>query len=123
MVREPYGTRDYDAALARLEDLLLTLSSERALPPVEEMVQRASLPPGFLREDDRARKVLLEAIAARPLSDVHEVVRVRTEVQLLTLEVEVLRDRLEDADAGEAAELVARLRDVRSRLDEVRALL
>jgi hypothetical protein len=74
-----------------------------------------------LRRDDRLLKVRHEAVLARPLAQLPDVVRVRTEVELLTLEVELLTDRLVDgaATATDVASATNRLREVRLRLDEI----
>lgn len=120
---EERHVQDYDAALARLEDVILDLPPGRALPPLEELIDRAELPPGFLREDERARKVVLEAVAGRPLGDIHTVVQLRTEVELLTLEVEVLNDRVTSGDERTAVDAAVRLREVRARLSEIRSQL
>ncbi len=116
---------DVDAARVRLEDLLLTLPYERALPDLSELLDRARVPLELLRRDDRLLKVLHEAILARPLGQIDEVERVRTEVELLTLEVEVLTDRLSDPNSSldEVAAAATRLREVEARLQEVRDVL
>jgi len=116
---------DVDAARIRLEDLLLSLPYERALPDLPVLLEQAGIPVELLRRDDRLLKLLNEAILARPLSRFDEVARVRTEVELLTLEVEVLTDRLADArsDPDEVAAVARRLRQVEARLQEVRDVL
>jgi hypothetical protein len=114
---------DLDARLARFEDVLLELPYDRAVPEIGPLLARAGLDPEVLLHE-RARKVLHEALLARPFGTLDEVVRVRTEVELLTLEVEVLVDRLTTArsggDAAAVAELGTRLVSIRRRLDEVR---
>jgi hypothetical protein len=112
---------DVDAALVRLEDLLLALPYDRALPDLADLLERAGIPEASLRRDDRLLKVLHEAVLARPLAQLPDVVRVRTEVELLTLEVELLTDRLVDgaATATDVASATNRLREVRLRLDEI----
>ncbi|MDX1660102.1 MAG: hypothetical protein R3343_14890 [Nitriliruptorales bacterium] len=111
----------WDEALARLEDVLLELPDERALPGLDEILERAGVSEEFLRGDERAAKVLHEAIVGRPLSSVDEVASLKLEVELLTLEVEVLTARLTDDSASreqiEAA--VRRLGEVRGRLEEL----
>jgi hypothetical protein len=116
------GGQDLDAALVRLEDLLLTLSFDRALPDLEELLAAAEVPPDVLRRDERALKLLHEALVARPFGSLDAVQRVRTEVGLLTLEVELLTDRLADpaASADTVAGAEARLDEVRRRLTEIR---
>jgi hypothetical protein len=114
-----------DAALPRLEARLRDYPEDRALPPIEEIVAEADVPPSLLREDDRARKLIIEALLARPLSRVDVVSGLRTEVELLTLEVEVLTEKLRDpgwSGAGAAA-AVERLEQVRGQLAAIRALL
>jgi hypothetical protein len=112
---------DVDAALVRLEDLLLALPYDRALPDLADLLERAGIPEASLRRDDRLLKVLHEAVLARPLAQLPDVVRVRTEVELLTLEVELLTDRLVDgaATATDVASATNRLREVRLRLDDI----
>ena len=112
---------DADRALARLEDVLLATPFDRALPDLEELLDAAGVPMQLLRRDDRALKVLHEAVVARPYGELGSVHRVRTEVELLTLEVELLTDRLGEApDAATIEQLVRRLREVRARSDEIR---
>lgn len=115
----------WDEALARLEDVLLALPFDRALPDLPTILERAEVSRAYLLADERATKVLHEAIVARPLSSPEMVTNLKLEVELLTLEVEVLTQRLEDpgADAGEIRRATARLASVRHRLDELRALL
>lgn len=113
---------DPDLALARLEDVLASLSYERALPDLHVLLERAGLPEELLRRDERVLKVLHEAVIARPFSTVDDVQRTRTEVELLTLEVELLTDRIGDRSADEIVvrEAVTRLDEVRARLDQIR---
>ena len=113
--------RSDDLALCRLEDMLLSLPFDRALPDLEELLRRADVDLELLRQDERALKLLHEAIVARPLNSVDEVTRIRTEVELLTLEVGVLTERLADPDASEERqeETLTRLDDVRIRLREL----
>ncbi len=47
-------------------------------------------------------KVLHEAVLARPLNDVDHVAALRTEVELLTVEVRVLTERLQDPGTSRA---------------------
>lgn len=112
---------DLDAAVSRLEDVLLALPFDRALPDLPVLLERAGLPPEAVRRDERVLKVLHEAVLARPFADADEVRGVRTEVELLTLEVEVLTDRLAAASTTEdvVAAALARLRVVRARLAEL----
>lgn len=115
----------WDEALGRLEDYLAAYPRHRALPDLSTLLEEADIPEEFLREDDRAHKVLLEAIGARPLSSLDRVSRLTTEVELLTLEVEVLAARLErpDLTEEEAREAAERLAHARQRLDEIRSVL
>jgi hypothetical protein len=116
---------DLDTALGRLEDVLLALPLDRALPDLEVLLDRAGVPAELLRRDERVLKVLHEAVLARPFADADDVGRVRTEVELLTLEVGVLGERLDDdaTSDDEVVRAVARLREVRRRLAEVRGQL
>jgi hypothetical protein len=115
-------SHDLEAALVRLEDLLLALPFDRALPDVDGLLAAADVPRELLRRDERALKLLHEAVVARPFGSLDAVHRVRTEVGLLTLEVELLTDRLTDRDAapGTVARAEARLAEVRARLDDIR---
>lgn len=116
---------DVDAALARLEDVLLALPYDRALPDLSRILVAADVTLDDLRVDDRALKVLHEAVVARPLASVDEVATLRTEVELLTLEMQVLTDRLADprTDTAEVARADARLTAVRRELDRIRRQL
>lgn len=116
---------DADAVRIRLEDLLLSLPYDRALPDLPDLLDRAGVPDELLHRDDRILKVLHEAVLARPLSQVAEAQRVRSEVELLTLEVEVLTDRLtaEDTHPVDLAAATMRLAEVTARLREIRDLL
>jgi hypothetical protein len=106
-----------DEALGRLEDVLLALPFDRAVPDLDELLGAAGVDRDVLR-DERARKLLHEALVARPFGSLDAVQRVRTEVELLTLEVELLTDRL--ADRGTAADELTRSR---RRLDAIRTRL
>lgn len=114
-----------DEALARLEDVLLALPYERAVPDLTEVLARAEVDRSLLVHDERAVKLLHEALVARPFGSLEAVQRVRTEVELLTLEVELLTERLGDADTPEPEQqrIAARLDDVRARLEELRSQL
>lgn len=115
----------WDEALERLEDFVNSYPIDRALPDLAGIAAHARVPRRFLRQDERARKVLLEAIAARPLSSSEQVGRMRTEVELLILEVEMLAERL--ASNGltreQTREVGTRLDDVRARLAQIRTQL
>ena len=112
-----------DEGLARLEDVLLELPFERAVPDLSELLSRAEVDRSLLLHDERAMKLLHEALVARPFGTLEVVQRVRTEVELLTLEVELLTERLADADAREEQRIATRLDVVRSRLEELRGQL
>lgn len=116
---------DVDAARIRWEDLLLSLPYDRALPNLPELLDRAGVPDALLRRDDRLLKVLHEAVLARPLAQQHEVQGLRTEVELLTLEVELLTDRLagDEVPQEDASDAVDRLHEVQARLDEIQDAL
>lgn len=113
---------DLDAAVSRFEDLLLALPFDRALPDLHVLLARSGLPQELLRRDERVLKVLHEAVIARPFGDREEVTATRTEVELLTLEVEVLAERLADPTTDGAAIIRAtdRLAVVRGRLEWLR---
>lgn len=109
-----------DRAVTRLQEVLDQLSAHRALPDLDELLAAAGTDRRLL-EDERARKLLHEAIRQRPLSSLEEVRVLRTEVELLTVEVGVLQERLTDAalDELERRELLARLARVRRRWEQV----
>lgn len=113
-----------ERALTRLQDVLDRLPSSRALPALDQLLHLAGVTPEVL-EDERARKLLSEAIAHRPLAAVEEVRVLRTEVELLTVEVAVLGERLADPAlaAADRHELTGRLADVRARITELTRLL
>lgn len=116
---------DDDAALARLEDVLLATPEDRALPDLEVILARAKYPAELLRRDERALKLLSEAVLARPLSSREEVSATRTHLELMTLEVEVLTARLTDPDTEPAVILRSRERlgVLREELEEIRRKL
>lgn len=109
-----------DRAVARLQEVLERRSQTRALPDLDELLAAAGADRSLL-EDERARKLLQEAIRQRPLSSLEEVRILRTEVELLTVEVAVLQERLHDTtiDAAQRQELLARLHRVRGRCQQV----
>ena len=121
----PPDALPFDEMLGRLEDVLLSYSYDRALPDLPTILREAGIGQEFLRADDRAIKVLHEAIVARPLGTHDSVARIKTEVELLTLEVRVLTERLRDprATRDETERASARLARVRRRLDEIRGQL
>ncbi|MFN2556704.1 MAG: hypothetical protein ABR592_07495 [Nitriliruptorales bacterium] len=123
--REGAATPSWDEALERLEDFVSSYPTDRALPDLAGIAAQAGVPRRFLSEDERARKVLLEAMVARPLSSLEQVGRIRTEVEFLILEVQMLAERL--ASTGltreQTSQVASRLDDVRSRLTQIRTQL
>jgi hypothetical protein len=115
---------EQDRALVRLEDALASLPLDRAVPDLRDVLAAAGVDEAVLL-DERAAKLLREALLARPFGSLTSVEPVRVEIELLTLEVEVLTERLADAhsDADVIDRAVARLQEVRARLDEVRGQL
>ena len=105
-----------DRAVSRWQEVLERLPRDRALPELDALLAAAGADRRLL-EDERARKLLEEAIRQRPLSSLEEVRVLRTDVELLAVEVDVLQDRLRDpALAGSQREqLQARLARVRQR--------
>lgn len=120
--RDAFGHQSWDEALASLEDVLHGYAYDRVLPDLATILGDAGVSEDFLRSDERAIKVLHEAIVARPLASVDAVGELRTEVELLTLEVSVLADRLADdaTSTEEAARATGRLGEVRRTLDQLR---
>jgi hypothetical protein len=82
-----------DEALGRLEDVLLGLPFDRAVPDLAALLAAAGVDEAVLH-DERVLKLLHEALVARPFGSFDAVQHVRTEVELLTLETELLTDRL-----------------------------
>jgi hypothetical protein len=119
------GATPWDAALARLEDVLLSVPFDRTLPGLPDLLERARVPLSFVQQDDRALKLIHEAVVARPLSTPDAVARHRGQVELMTLEVEVLTTRLSDpgADAQALAEARRRLTQIRRELQRLRDVL
>lgn len=119
---EPDEPGAWDAALCRLEDVVLAAPFDRALPDLDELLARADVPLAFVQQDERALKLLREAMLARPLSGHQEVRRSRTHVEMMALEVEVLTHRLRDpnspVDVAERA--AARLDELTAELDRLR---
>jgi hypothetical protein len=113
-----------DDALGRIEDVLLGLPFDRAVPDLRELLTAAGVDRDVLR-DERVRKLLHEALVARPFGSLDAVQQVRTEVELLTLEVELLTDRLAASDTApaEVAGSTRRLVAIRARLDALRGQL
>jgi hypothetical protein len=113
-----------DEALGRIEDVLLGLPFDRAVPDLDELLAAAGVDHAVLR-DERVRKLLHEALVARPFGSLHAVQHVRTEVELLTLEVELLTDRLQapGTSPDEVARSTGRLAAIRARLTALRGQL
>ena len=112
----------WDDALCRLEDVLLAAPFDRALPDLDELLARAGVTRAFLHADDRALKLVHEAVLARPFADADEVHRSRTHVEMMMLEVEVLTARLASPDTSTevAAEASDRLEELAEQLRRVR---
>ena len=91
----------WDEAVARLEEVL-------AAHPFD------------LDEDERAQKILAEAIRARPLSSLDAIAEVRTQIEVLAVEIGMLHRQLEgDPLTGDELEDAGRrLAEIRSLLDE-----
>jgi hypothetical protein len=109
-----------DRAVSRLQELLELLPRSRALPDLDVLLAQAGADRSLLA-DERARKLLDEALIYRPLSSLEEVRVLRTEVELLTVEVGVLEERLADPTLSTADRqaLRMRLRRVRTRWEQV----
>lgn len=109
------------AACDRLEDVLLGLPTDRVLPDLDDLLARAKMPAAQVVKDERVAHLLQRAIDARPWSDWAERDRVRVQVSLLELEIEVLMDRwtAPDRHATEGKAARERLATIR---DEVAAL-
>lgn len=119
---EPEGPGAWDDALCRLEDVVLAAPFDRALPDLDELLARAEVPLSFVQQDERALKLIREAMLARPFSAPHEVRRSRAHVEMMALELEVLTHRLRDpASPPEVAERAAtRLDELGAELDRLR---
>lgn len=118
-----HGVPDWvlvDRAVGRLQELLDHLPRSRALPDLDDLLARADTDRSLL-SDERARKLLDDALRDRPLSSLEEVRVLRTEVELLTVEVSVLEERLAETamSTPERAALLARLSRVRARCRQV----
>ena len=111
----------WDDALCRLEDTLLAQPYDRALPDLAELLGRSRVPLAVVEHDERARKLLGEAMLARPAGEGGPVRQARVRLEFLTLEVRVLTERLRDPDVGEdeARRAVHRLDEVTRQLDEL----
>ncbi|TVP69737.1 MAG: hypothetical protein EA340_06765 [Nitriliruptor sp.] len=109
-----------DRAVSRLQELLEQLPRTRALPDLDALLAQAGADRSLLA-DERARKLIDEALRDRPLSCPEEIRVLRTEVELLTVEVGVLEERLTDPNLATAdrAVLQARLRRIRGRWEQL----
>jgi hypothetical protein len=121
---QPEGAFAPDEALGRIEDVLLGLPFDRAVPELDDLLAAAGVDHEVLR-DERVRKLLHEALVARPFGSLDAVQHVRTEVELLTLEVELLTDRLGAPGTApdELTRSTRRLVAIRARLAELRGQL
>lgn len=115
-------SRGVDEDLQRLEAVLGRQPDHRALPDVDQLLAEAGVDASLLDEDDRARKLLADAIITRPFGDLADVRAVATEVELLVLEVRQLAATLE-AGGPMSGVLEDRLMWARKRLTELRELL
>lgn len=113
---------EWDDALCRLEDVLLAAPFDRALPDLTELLERASVPLAFVQQDERASKLIREAMLARPFAAREDVRRSRTHVEMMTLEVEVLAQRLRDpaTPPDVAMRAAGRLHELTDELDRLR---
>lgn len=109
---------DVDVELHRLEAVLAAYPDDRALPDLEQVLHDACVGASLLVEDDRARKLWLDALVTRPLGELSAVREVAADVELLVLEVRHVRATLgrPDIDGAERDDAVARLAWVRERL-------
>lgn len=112
----------WDDALCRLEDVLLAAPYDRALPDLDVLLEQARVTPAFVHQDERALKLISEAMLARPFADHEDVRQSRAHVEMMTLEVEVLTHRLRDpATPAEVAERATiRLRELAHQLARLR---
>lgn len=115
----------WDDALCRLEDVLLAAPYDRALPSLDELLVAADVPRSFLLVDERAHKLLGEAILARPFAERGQVQASRAHVEMMLLEVEVLAGRLRDpgTTSAEVARALARLDDIAAEVADLRRQL
>lgn len=112
----------WDDALCRLEDVLLLAPFDRALPDLDELLHRADVTLSYVLQDERALKLLGEAVIARPFSSSDRLRRSRAHVEMMSLEVEVLTHRLRDAatDPMVAERAMQRLDELAAQLAELR---
>lgn len=113
-----------DDDLGQLEAVLIALPDDRALPDVEELLAEAGLDASVLA-DERARKLLLDALSTRPHGQLDKVRAVNAEVELLVLEVRELTAALTAGrlDAERLRLVDERLAWARGRLAQLRAEL
>lgn len=114
----PADGASWDEAVSRLEEVLARHPFDRALPPIEQLLDEARIDRDVLAGDERAQKILDEAVRARPLSTLEAIAEVRTQVEVLSVEVGMLHRQL----AGEAL-TDEELEDAGRRLAAIRALL
>lgn len=112
----------WDEALCRFEDVLLDAPYDQALPDLVDLLERARAPLSLVEHDERARKLLGEAILARPVADNDVVRRARVRVELLTLEVAVLAERLRDpaSTSQQVQAATDRLASVHTQIERLR---
>lgn len=108
----------WEDALCRLEDTLLAQAWDRALPDLADLLEHARVPLSVVEHDERARKLLGEAMLGRPAGEGGPVRRARQRVEFLTLEVQVLSERLRDPQvpSDEARRAVDRIDEVNQQL-------
>ncbi len=92
-----------DEELQRLETVLGAYPDDRALPDVDDILAEAGIDARVIEEDERARKLLLDAVTTRPFGSLDEVRRVATEVELLVIEVRQLAASLRQPDGLDAS--------------------
>lgn len=109
-----------DEDLQRLEAVLGEFPDHRALPDVEELLASAGLGLEVL-EDERARKLVMDALSTRPHGHLEGVRAVSTEVELLVLEVRELTAALRSGTLDRAGldRIDDRLAWARQRLSEL----
>ena len=117
------GSFDAEAALARLDDVVLGLPTDALLPDVDDLLARAKVP-SELHDDPRVLALLEDAVRARPWGRPERRDQVAQQVSLLELEVDVWRGRLATTDdPEELAAAEVSLRRVRAQLESLLAEL
>lgn len=121
----PADGSSWDEAVARLEEVLAGHPYDRALPPVEQLLAEARIGREVLAGDERAQKILDEAVRARPLSTLDAIAEVRTQVEVLSVEIGMLHRQLasEALTDDELEDAGLRLAAIRALLDETSELL